>query len=73
MSKKYISSKKYWALKDSSKSVSVNSCRSRGWMLTIPADKMPFDTLDNMLSKMATDDDNFAAKFSKERGDKSAY
>lgn len=73
MSKKYISSKQYWALKDSGKSVSVKSCRSRGWMLTIPADKMPFETLDNLLSKMATDDDNFAAKFSKERGNKTGY
>lgn len=73
MTNKYISPKQYWALKDSGKSVSVKSCHSRGWMLTIPADKMSFETLDSLLSKMATDDDNFAAKFSKERGDKTGY
>lgn len=73
MSKKYISAKQYWALKDSGKSVSVKSCRSRGWMLTIPAGRMSFDTLDNLLSKIATGDDNFAAKFSKERGSETGY
>lgn len=72
MSKKYISAKQYWAIKYSGRPVSVKYCNSQGWMLTIPADMIAFESLDKLLTNIASDDSNFTAKFSVEIG-KNSY
>lgn len=82
----YISSNTYWykngnldkkkQIESGNKSVQLDNpgnVRTRGWMLTIPADNMAFETLDNLLSSIANKDSTFAAKFSIECGKNTGY
>lgn len=83
---KYISSQTYWyangnlekkhRIEAGEKDVKLDNpsnVRTRGWMLTVPAKSMSFETLDTLLSKMASRDDAFAAKFQIERGKNTEY